>query len=79
MWNWCERVWRMAFAQAILGTYLLKQQGLTKSFLRICVEALRTVGDADLDEVSKHLEHREISKGFEVEVRVALSTLGRIF
>lgn len=54
--------------QEILGTYLRREQGLMKSFLQLRVEALRSVEDDALEHLVKHLESRELSQGFEVEV-----------
>lgn len=54
--------------QEILGTYLRREQGLMKSFLQLRVEALRSADDGALDHLVKHLESRELGKGFEVEV-----------
>jgi hypothetical protein len=55
--------------QEILGKHLLKQQGLTKSFLRLRVEALRPLPDSSLESFVRHLEARKLGESFEVDVR----------
>jgi len=56
--------------QEILGTYLRREQGLTKSFLQLRVEALRSADDGAMDDLVKHLESRELAQGFEIEVLI---------
>lgn len=54
--------------QEILGKYLTKQEGLTKSFLRLRVESLRSLPDITLESFVRFLEPRKLAEGFEIDV-----------
>jgi hypothetical protein len=60
---------RTACLQEILGKYLTKQEGRTKSFLRLQVESLRSLPDSSLEALVRFLEPRKLAESFEVDVR----------
>jgi hypothetical protein len=55
--------------QENLGAYMLEQEGIMKTFLRLKVEALARVRDDALDELVTHAEAKVLEQGTELDVR----------
>ena len=57
--------------QEVLGKHMLEQQGLTRSFLSLRVDALRDVVPAECEELARYLTHSVMPAGSEIDVRAA--------